>query len=601
MNNINLPLPSPDFDSLKNSLKDFMSTYEGLTDYDYSGSTISILLDTLAYNSHLNAFWLNMIGNEAFLKTAIKRGNVVAAARDLGYTPKSAQSAKTTLYMEVTPKPDITPEEYITLPAGSSFTASNDSASYSFNTLDDIRIDYNYSSGKYISDEVKIYEGRLLVHEWTVVSEIIPGEPNTLDDVTLTGFVIPNLSVDSSTMRVYVSDTDLANEFIQFTKYDGGVNIRENSNVFFLSENEMGLLNVTFGDGNLGYKPGVGAKIKVVYMIASGPGANNIVSFSSSSFAQNSTVTKITALHASGGGAHAETIESIKYNAQLNYESQGKAVVTGDYEYLVKDIYPNAKKVITWGGQDSVPPQYGKVFIAIQVYDGLILTNKDKRDIIAKLKKKNITTVMPVIVDPDYIYIDLDITLNWAKNANISDIIENKVLARVKDYAKNTLNNFDKNLEYSRLLSVIDDSSIEIVSNNTTITLMKRLNIVNSKQKEFSINFGAPLVEGSITSTPFSYSSFDNCIFTTRGNKLQITAMTNIGGKITNSVIVSNVGDIDYDTGNILLKNLEINSDNLFFDNVNNSYYLKIFAKPVSNDIITTRNQILNIDNIKVN
>lgn len=597
--NRTLPVPNPDFDSLKTSLKEFMKSYDGLSDYNFDGSTISILLDTLSYNSHLNAFWLNMIANEAFIKTAVKRNNVVSAARDLGYTPSNASSAMTELYLELEPTQVATSST--TLPAGTTFTSSTNNTSYSFNLLDDVTIDYNYEKGLYIADNVKVYEGRLLVHEWEVAVENELGKPNLVKDVTLTGISLPNQNVDSKLLKVYVQDDNISSNYVKFNPYGDGLSLKKNSLAYFVSEDELGLVNITFGDGVIGYKPSIGSKIKVVYLVSSGPGPNGVATFNQSSGTETGTVTTCISKYPAAGGAFAEDIDSIKYNAQLNYESQGKAVVTGDYEYLVRQAYPNAKKVITWGGQDNVPPQFGKVFISIQPKPGLTITTKEKFEILEKISKKNIATVNPIIVDPEEIYIDLIVTINYIPDNEISaGALERIVSDNIRTYADNALNMFDKNLEYSRLLTNIDDSSKYITSNITDILLSKRLNVYNNKQKEFSLNYGNALVPGSIYSSAFSYSSYESCFFSTSGNKLQIVTDIIENQELRRITVVTDAGTVDYDTGSISLKVLPITPNKSYFDNIKNNYYVKIFAKPVSNNVSASRNQILQIDNIKI-
>lgn len=594
-----LPLPSPDFDSLKNSLKTFMRGRPELKDYDFNGSTLSVLLDTLAYNSHLNAFWLNMIGNESFLKNAIKRYSVVSRAREMGYTPSSAKCASTSLYLEYQRPGEI--ENLVIMPAGTSFTSSANSVSYNFTTLNDTTVEYDYNKGAYVAGDVKIYEGRLLMHDWDVVSKEVLGVPDTVKDVVIQGVSIPNQNVDSSTIKIYVLDNRLGQNYIQFSEYDNSININKDSNIYFTNEDELGLLNITFGDGILGFKPAAGAKIKIVYMVSSGPGANGIGTFSQSSDFANMQLKVLIPEEVASGGSYAESIDSIKYNAQLSYESQGKASHANDYEYLVRREYPNAKKVITWGGQDNIPPQFGKVFISIQPQTGLTVTKLEKNRIINAISKKNIATITPLIVDPDDIYIDLAVNINYVPDSNISSgRLESIVIENIKRFADVTMNTFRKNLEYSRLLNSIDNSSQYISSNITEVTISKRLNIHLGKQKEYSLNYGNSIKENSITSTPFSYSSYGMCYFEALGNKLQIVTTIFENQQNRKIVIVSDAGVIDYKTGVISLRNLSIKPNTNYFDVIKNNYYVKIQAIPASNNIVSNQNQILHIDNIKV-
>ena len=600
MNNTTaLPLPSPDFDSLKNSLKTFMRGRPELKDYDFNGSTLSVILDTLSYNSHLNAFWLNMIGNEAFIKNAIKRYSVVSAAKEMGYTPSSAKCATTTLYVEYHRAGEI--KNSVTMPAGTSFTSSASSTSYNFTTLNDISIEYDYNKGAYVADNIDIYEGRLLIHEWTVVSEEVLGTPDLVKDVTIAGMSIPNLNVDTSTIKVYVLDNNLGENYVQFSEYDNSISIDKTSNVYFTSEDELGLVNLTFGDSILGFKPSAGAKIKVVYMISSGPSANGIGTFTQASDFDNMQLKVLTPNSAAYGGSYVESIDSIKYNAQLSYESQGKAVHVNDYEYLVRKEYPTAQKVITWGGQDNIPPQFGKVFISIQPQKGMTITTLEKNKIIESINKKNIATIVPLIVDPDNTYVDLEVNVNYTPGANISSgKIENLVIDSINTFSYTHMNTFNKNLEYSRLLNNIDNSSQYISSNITEVSIAKRLNVQNRRQQEYRLDYGNALKVDSITSTPFSYSSYDMCYFESNGNKLQIVTTIFENQENRKIIVVTDAGVINYDKGEISLRSLAITPKDTYFDAIKNNYYVKISAIPLSNNIISKRNQILNIDSIKV-
>ena len=595
-----LPLPNPDFDSLKSSLKTFLMNQESLKDYDFDGSVLSVILDTLSYNSHLNAFWLNMIGNEAFLKTAIKRNNVVANALDLGYTPSSAKSAHTKLHLEYIPKDKNNIEETILIPAGSTFSASGNVSSYNFNLLDSVVANYDEEKERYIAEDVLVYEGRLLVHEFTVTSEDVLDESSKVSDVTLEGLSLPNLNVDATTLKVYVKDDNLNNDFIRFFEYDKTLNIASDSQVYFVSEDEFGRVNVSFGDGKLGYRPTPGSKIKIVYLISSGPGANRIAKFNQTSGISDVELETIIPLYPSSGGCFSESIDSIKYNAQLGYESQGKAIVTGDYEYMVRKIYPHVKKVITWGGQDAVPPQYGKVFVSIQPKDGIILTTKDK-DIIKKyIESKNIATIDTIIIEPDYIYVDLNVYLTCNEMQNIStNSLKNKIVKTIKNYEKNKLQTFDKDLDYSRLLSEIDNTSSYIRSNITELTLYKKLHI-NEKKREYNLNFGNAIIKQSISSSRFTYNTWTNCYFKLFNDNIAIARIGIDGNEI---IVLSNAGSIDENNGIIRLKSLPIipNENSINYDNYYNAYFIKISAKPKSNNITTLNNQIINIGNINVN
>lgn len=597
-----LPLPNPDFTAIKSSLKEFMRNYEDLKDYDFDGSTLSILLDTLSYNSHLNAFWLNMVGNEAFLKTAVKRNSVVSAARDLGYTPTSARSASTTLHVEFEPKDTTLIKPFIDVYEGTAFTAATDTSSYTFNLLDRVQAYYDSSVNKYIAEDITVYEGRMLLHEWEVVAKETLGEPNKVADITNDGISIPNLNVDSSLLKVFVNEVghDVldgiyrdGNGYALYSEYDNSLNIDKDSRVYFISEDELGRVNISFGNNRLGFKPPVGSKITVSYIVSSGNSANGIGKFNYASSIDGVNVTSVIPLYPSSGGSFPESVESIKHNAQLSYESQGNAIVKGDYEFLVSQVYPNAKKVISWAGQDMNPPQYGKVFVSVQPKDGEILTEKDKNSIKKYLNSRNIITINPVIIDPDYLDINLNVLLSYSTAQTSAGLIHASVIDAIKEFERNKLQTFNRDLDYSRLLSVIDNASTAIQSNITDITISKRL-VVNTKQpREYTLNFGNELKPGSLKSTFFSYSSFKNCYFKANNNMLSVYS--------GDSLVLSDAGTVDYVNGLVTIRPLKIVADNAHFDKYSNSYYIQLEAVPKSNNIKSNNNQILNIDKILVN
>lgn len=604
MNNANaikpsqsLPLPAPDFDALKNSLKDYLRNQDHLKDYDFDGSVLSTLLDVLSYNSHLNSFWLNMVANEAFLHTAIKRNNVVAAARNLNYIPRSASSAYTDLYVEYSPLD--APETSITIPSGTIFSAQSEASGYTFNLLDDVVAEYDADKRVYIADDVRVFEGKLMFHEYSITTKKNLTDINSTNDPTIEGLSIRNTNVDSESITVLVKDNSISNDWVLFSRYDDTLEVDENSRIFFLSEDEFGYQKVTFGDGQIGAKPAPGAKVKIVYLISSGPGANGVAYFNQASSIPGVAIKKIVPKYPAGGGSFGESIDSIKYNAQLGYEAQGRAVVASDYEYMAKQAYPNAKAVLAWGGQENDPPMYGKVFISVQPQDGLVVTESEKAAIKSFIKKRNVITIEPEILEPDYTFVDTVTQLYYDKSQSklIGGSLERAVKENIKRYSKEKLSTYFKNLEFSKLLAEIDSTDSGIVSNNTEIKLNKRLYVRNNKLVDTEVSYHAAIKRGTISSTPFSYSSFKNCHFVEYGeNKLAIETVIN-GNK---SIILTDAGTIDYEKGIVKLSNLEYYPDKLFFNNINHLYYIKLFAEPNLNSLKARSNNVLIIENSTV-
>lgn len=581
MSEASLPLPNPDFDNIKQSLKNYLKTQDTLKDYDFDGSVMNVIIDLLSYNTHLNSFWLNMIANESFLQTAQKRSNIVAHAKTLNYIPVSAKCAYTDLYLEY--EPENTISSSIIIPSGTTFLSSSSSSSFTFNLLEDTVAVYSEQKNRYIANNVRVYEGRLLIHEFTVVSKKGLTDINTTDDVTNDGVSVPNLNIDTSLLKVYIDDASDNTEYEEYFLYDNStLNLDETSRIYFLSEDEFGYPKITFGDGKIGRKPSLGSKIKIVYLISSGPGANGIAIFNQATPVQNAKTTNITALYPSGGGSFGEDSNNIKYNALLSYEAQGRAVTLSDYEFLTKQIYPNYKSVTVWSGQDNNPPEFGKVFISIQPKDNLILTEYEKKQIIDYIKQRNILTIRPIIVDPDYLYVNLIVDVYLNKNLSNLSTINQDIINAINNYVDNKVA-FDTTLEYSRLSSAIDSSNKNILSNTINFILIK-----NVSKSAYIINFNNSILKGSLNSELFSYNNFANCKFIDKDGIIQI--VTSLQNDLE-FVIQPNIGEIDYEAGTI-------NFDATKFQN-NDS--IKIYIKPSSYNLTNSRNGIINISDIKVN
>ncbi len=581
MSETSLPLPNPDFDNIKQSLKNYLKTQDTLKDYDFDGSVMNVIIDLLSYNTHLNSFWLNMIANESFLQTAQKRSNIVAHAKTLNYIPVSAKCAYTDLYLEYEPENIIASS--IIIPSGTTFLSSSSASSFTFNLLNDVVAVYSEQKNRYIANNARVYEGRLLIHEFTVVSKKGLTDINTTDDVTNDGVSVPNLNIDTSLLKVYIDDASDNTEYEEYFLYDNStLNLDETSRIYFLSEDEFGYPKITFGDGKIGRKPSLGSKIKIVYLISSGPGANGIAVFNQATPGQNAKTTNITALYPSGGGSFGEDSNNIKYNALLSYEAQGRAVTLSDYEFLTKQIYPNYKSVTVWSGQDNNPPEFGKVFISIQPKDNLILTEYEKKQIIDYIKQRNILTIRPIIVDPDYLYVNLIVDVYLNKNLSNSSTINQDIINAINNYVDSKIA-FDTTLEYSRLSSAIDSSNKNILSNTINFILIK-----NVSKSAYIINFNNSVLKGSLNSELFSYNNFANCKFIDKDGIIQIVTSLQNNSEF---VIQPNIGEINYEAGTI-------NFDATKFQN-NDS--IKIYIKPSSYNLTNSRNGIINISDVKIN
>ena len=581
-NSVNsLPIPSPDFTSIKESLKVFLKSQDTLKDYDFDGAALNVILDLLSYNTHLNSFWLNMVANEQHLVSAIKRQNIISNAEKLGYRPTSAKSAFCDIVVTFNGGPAVT-EDVVLIPAGTTFLSSTNASSYVFNTMRDYVATKDPVTGKYVSDTMRIYEGRLLIHEYRVVTQKQFGEIDTTDDVTLTGVSVPNLNVDTSLLSVYVDDsTDNISDFEEYTLYEkDSLAISKDSRYYFLSEDEFGYPKITFGDGVLGKKPAVGSIIKVAYIISSGPGANNIGIFNQATRIENMTVESIIPLFPAAGGAWSESNDSIKYNAKLFYEAQGRAVTLNDYQHFAKQAYPNYANMNVWPGEDNIPPIFGKVFISIQPKHGLFVSDYDKKEIKKYIQSKNILTIKPEVVDPDYLSLDIVVNIKWQGS---NGTINQDVTAAIENYFKEK-STFNSHIEYSRLTAAIDQSNKNIISNSVSYILKRQFN----QSSNSSLPFYNSIVPGSLASEEFTFNNFSKCKIVDESGIIKIISFFE-GQNVT---VDPDIGTINYETGLIIIDSSKLSIRQLS---------VVLYAKPASQNIKSDRNCIINISDVKIN
>ena len=373
-----------DFDLIKSNLKKFLQSQSEFQDYNFEGSGFSILLDLLAYNTHYLGFNANMLANEMYLDSADIRKNIVSLAKMLGYTPTSPKSPTASINILVNNASGAS----ITMAKGTTFTTLVDGTTYQFITNASHTI--TPSSGVYNFSSIPIYEGTLVTYKYTV---------NTSDPDQR--FIIPNNRADTSTLKVQIQNSASDTTTTTWTKTTGFTSLDDTSKVYFLQESEEGKFEVYFGDGVVGQSLTDGNIVILEYIVSNKTEANGASSFTLSGSVGGFTDVTISTVSSAQGGAEAQTKESIRYNAPLQYARQDRCVTTSDYETLVQELYPNAQSVSAWGGEDDETPIYGVVKIAIKAASGSTLTDATKQSIIAQLQKFNVASVRPEIVDPE--------------------------------------------------------------------------------------------------------------------------------------------------------------------------------------------------------
>ena len=574
-----------DFDAVKSNFKTFLSQQNGFTDYNFEGSGMSVLMDLLAYNTHYQAFHANMLANEMFLDTTLLRASAVSHAKALGYLPTSMKASNALVTVTVKGVP-IT-QTSLTMTAGSVFTTSVNDTSYQFVTIADHTA--TSDTGTFQFDDIPIYEGTRVNYTYTVDSTNLEQQ-----------FLIPSSSVDTGTLvvRIQTSASDTTTETYKlntdFTTLD------TNSKVYFLQEVEEGRFEVYFGDGVFGYKPIDGNIIILDYVVTNGALADGASAFTAASTVGGySNVTALATASASGGG-FAETVDSIKFNAPLKYASQGRAVTPDDYKSILPSVYTNIKSVSVWGGEDNDPAIYGRVYISIRPKTGTTLTSTTKNQIITSLKKYNVASITPVIVDPEILQLVLTTTVKYNSTLTTKTSSDIKALAEttISTFNTNNLEKFDSVFRHSNLLLDLDASDVSILSSTVAVKLKRNVSVTLNASTKYTINFNNAAYHPTnnhsqtvVESGGFFLAGNTNVQYIDDDGAGNIRTFYLLGGT-TKTVTNAQAGTINYNTGQIVLTSFNISSVQAASGN------LEVTLKPDSNDVIPVRNQVIEIDTV---
>ena len=599
-----------DFDQIKTTLRDYLKANSNFTDYDFEGSNLSTILDVLAYNTYITSYNANMVANEVFLDSATLRENVVSLARNIGYVPKSKKSAKATISFFVDCSNIIPSPVSLTLKKGpvASTSGAFGNQSFVFSILEDITVPVFDGIASF--NDIPIYEGILLTSNFTYNSR----NPNQR-------FVLPNSGIDTNLISVKVKNNEQSTIEVKYNQQDSLFDIDKESEVYFLQEIEDERYELIFGDNVFGKALNDGNYIEVSYITTNGDSANGISQFSYSgklTYVRNSTeytvtsgISLLTTGLISSGGENIESVESIKKYAPRIYSSQNRAVTANDYETLIPSkIYPETESISVFGGEELIPPQYGKVFISIKPRSGDFLSNLVKENIKLKLKKYSVAGIVPEILDLKYLYIETDSKIyyntNLAPNATyVSSIVQ----SNVNKYAESTeLNNYGARFKYSKFLKIIDDSHESVTSNITKIQIRRDLRVSLNSFAEYSIGFGNEFhindMNGyNIKSTSFKVSGISQDVYLSDiPNTNRITGsifLFNVpnSSSTSSTILKRNVGTINYKSGIITLNPIIITSAK----QKNGQPIIEISATPKSNDVIGLQDLYLQLDINKSN
>jgi len=589
-----------DFQDLRTQIKDYLRANSNFTDFDFEGSNFSVLIDVLAYNSYVTAFNANMTVNESFLDSATLRENVVSLARNIGYVPRSRRSSKARVSFSVNTT-GFLDVKAVTLKAGVVALGTVESGNYVFSIPEDITVTVDAEGYAYFND-IDLWEGTFLTKSFIVDNS----QPNQK-------FVIPNPSVDTTSIRVYV--TDSANE--EYIQYTNILNVDASSKIFLVQEVEDERYEILFGDDVFGKRPSTGSSIFVSYIITNGKAGNGSANFNFSGILEDNNqnritngISPLTTTLASENGDDIEKIDSIKYLAPRVYSSQYRAVTANDYKGLIPFIFPNVESVTAYGGDELDPPQYGKVFISVKPRQGKFLSRISKEEIKKQLKQYSIAGIKPELVDLKYLYVELNTSVYYDRSS-VSDIssLRNKVIETLSAYGKSyDLNNFGGRFKYSKVNALIDDISGSITSNITKVKIRRDMQPAFNQFATYEICFGNAFYikknnildnRGyNIKSSGFKIEGVDGTVYLsdvpindTQGTIFYFTLKDNLP-----FIIKNNAGVVYYKKGEILLDTVNITSSV-------SSNGIEIQAIPESNDVIALQDIYLelSIDNLVVN
>ncbi len=478
-----------DFDTIKTNLKAYLQAQSEFTDYDFEASGLSVLLDILAYNTHYNAYYLNMVANEAFLDTAVLRSSVVSHAKTLGYTPQSSTAPRAIIDLTI-PSGSNTSGS-LTIPRGFNFrTNLLENTVYNYTVLDDVTVAKVGSD--FVYRNLNIYEGDLISYDYTYNSTTNPKAV----------FPIPDANVDTSTIvvEVQVSSSNLTSD--TYTLATDVLEVSSNSKVFFLQESQNGKFEIYFGDDYLGKKLTNGNIVNMSYLVTNGSVSNKSNNFTATTSISPYTTYTVSVVSQSAGGSEKETADSIKLNSTLQYATQNRLVTTKDYESYIKKVYGAVDSISVWGGQEEIPPVYGKVFISIKPKTNYYLTEAEKTRIIDEIvKPKSIVAVDAEIRDPEYLYLKVvnKVLLDRKKTTLNDEQIKNLIRTAIFGYSDSNLNKFDSTFVLSKMQDKIDAVDLNaIIGSETILRLEKRFEPDLNNAKTYEIKFNAKLHRGTI-------------------------------------------------------------------------------------------------------
>ena len=600
---------SLDFEQIKVQIKDFLRSNSNFTDFDFEGSNFSVIIDTLAYNTYINAFNANLLANESFLDSATIRENVVSLARNIGYVPRSKTAATATvrisdIYVGTT---NDSTTKFLTLRAGLVCVGASENTTYRFSLPDNItstRVrDIGGTSFAQFDEPITIHEGTYLTRTYRA---------NTSVDQR---FIIDSPGIDSSTLRVFVSGPNDTSIGRQYKMIDNILNIDKDSEIFLAQEVQDEKYEIMFGDGLFGRKLENNSIITARYIVSDGEAGNGAANFSfqgtltksdGTIFTPSDSVAVTTVQNASNG-AEVEDVSSIKYFAPRLYSAQYRAVTPRDYEAIIGTIFPQTESVAVVGGEELDPPQFGKVQISIKPKNGTFVSDFDKSQIKNRLKNYSIAGINSEIVDLKILYVEIDSNVYYnSAQVSSSDNLRTSIIAGLNDYANNVeINKFGGRFKYSKVNTLIDRIDNGITSNITKVIIRRDLKALLNQFAQYELCFGNRFninpAGYNIKSTGFTIQGFTDTAYITDvpnknisgnldGSHMGTLSVVTKNNRNEQRVVVKDAGVVDYKKGEVILNTINITST------VNENNIIEVQAFPESNDVVGLKDLYLSFD-----
>ena len=590
-----------DFDQIKTQIKDYLRANSNFTDFDFEGSNFSVLIDTLAYNTYINAFNANLVVNESFLDAATVRENVVSLARNIGYIPRSRSAAKAQVTFSVN---TTTTSTFLTLRAGLVCVGAFDNTAYRFSIPEDVTATVVNGVATFGSTDqpLELLQGSFLSRQFLI------------DKSVDQRFILDNPNIDSASIRVFVKGINDSGLGREYKVADNILNLDKNSEIFLLQEVQDERYEILFGDGYFGRPLENNAVVTVRYIVTDGKAGNgaarfdfqgNFVDDSNIRVVPTDTITVNTVQKASNGG-DIENVSSIKYFAPRLYSAQYRAVTTNDYEAIIQDIYPNTESVAVVGGEELSPPKFGTVQISIKPKNGTYVSDFDKQRILNKLKKYAIAGINQKIIDLKVLYVEIDsaIYFNTSQVSNV-ETLKTNVTSTLAEYAQDVdMNRFGGRFKYSKILQLIDRVDSAITSNITKVVIRRDLKVLRNQFAQYELCFGNQFhvrPNGfNIKSTGFRIAGESSVVYLTDTPTTITTGILSIvkvGENGEKFVVAKEAGIVDYKKGEIILNTVNI------VDTVVPEDIIEIQAFPESNDVVGLKDLYLSFDvsNSKIN